>query len=220
MRTTDLMVIGVSMALLAGCADFPGLKSEPVPAPAEAPRPPTREQVIDAFTRLNRALQQAYERILDDRGGRQVPAPRADAFDALDAGLRRLGMIVESRDPEAGTLTVAAPAPRPLDMNEWRIAAEADTPMMGAVLCPILGPYCRQVKFEPDDFVIVINATVLAAARGGAEISLTARMREIKESATGMPRREYPPPTGVRLALDKIWAQFDRELAARQARPR
>lgn len=212
----------VSLFLLAGCAELPGLRKEPAPPPAaaEAPRPPTKEQAYEAFTRLNRALQQAYERILDERGVRQVQAPRAEAFDALDAGLRRLGMIVESRDPEAGTLTVASPAPRPLDAAEWRVAAEADTPMMGAILCPILGAYCRQVRFEPDDFVIVINATVLAAVRGGAEISLTTRMREIKESATGMPRREYPPPTGVRMALDKIWGQFDRELAARQARPR
>jgi hypothetical protein len=30
-----------------------------------------------------------------------------------------------------------------------------------------------------------------------------------------MPRREYAPPTGVRMALDKLWAQIERELGVK-----
>jgi len=130
--------------------------------------------------------------------------------------LIRLGMIVESQDPIVGTLSVAAPAPRPLTLEEWRHTIQADLPMMASILCPVLGPYCKTLKFEPDDYVIVINATVLAAS-GGAEVSLTTRMREIVPRP-GTPRRDYPPPTGVYMALDKIWASFDKELAARQRR--
>jgi hypothetical protein len=203
--------------LVAGCEFERAIRPEPrteiaaVP-PAAKPVPPTQEQFIKAFTVLNERFRVDNERILDERGTRSIPAGRAIAFDALHAGLIRLGMIVESRDPDVGTLTVAAPAPRPLSADEWRRTVQADLPMMAAILCPILGPYCTGIKFEPDDYVIAINATVRGTERGGAEVSLTTRMREIAPRP-GMPRRDYPPPTGVRMALDKIWAAFDQALA-------
>jgi hypothetical protein len=65
--------------------------------------------------------------------------------------------------------------------------------------------------------VIVINATVLGAANNASRISLTTRMREIMPRP-GVPRRDYPPPTGVRMALDKIWAEYERERAAQTKR--
>lgn len=205
-----------SIAVLAGCEGLGVIGSTPAPAPPP-PGPPTPEQVFKAFTAVNRAFQEEYERILDERGVRTVPVRRSDAFDALSAGLVRLGMIVESRDPDAGTLTVAAPAPRPLDADEWRRAAAADLPLMQRIMCPILGDrYCQSIQFEPDGLVIVINATVLATAGGGAEILLTTRMREIEEARSKLPRREYPPPTGVRMALDKIWTRFEQALDARR----
>jgi hypothetical protein len=89
--------------------------------------------------------------------------------------------------------------------------------MMARILCPTLGEYCRQIRFEPEDYVIVINATVLSAANNASRISLTTRMREINPRP-GVPRREYPPPTGVRMALDKIWAEYERERAAQAKR--
>lgn len=218
-------------ALLAGCEVLsvppappavpgpPAPPAAPAPAVAKPSAPPTADQMQQALTLLNRAFQDAYERILQERGTRTFAAGRAQAFEALDASLRRLGMITEIRDPEVGTLTVAAPAPRPLSAEEWRRVAETDTPMMAAITCPILGEYCRAIRFEPDDYVIVINATVLEPAPGTARISLTTRMREIAPRP-GAPRRDYPPPTGVRMALDKIWGQFDQELAGRQGRAR
>ena len=178
---------------------------------AEKPAAPTPEQFVKAFTVLNDRFRVDNERILDERGTRAIQANRASAFEALHAGLVRLGMIVESRDPDIGTLTVAAPAPRPLSADEWRRTVQSDLPMMAAILCPILGPYCTGIKFEPDDYVIAINATVRGTDRGGSEVSLTTRMREIAPRP-GMPRRDYPPPTGVRMALDKIWAAFDQAL--------
>jgi hypothetical protein len=211
-------VIGCAIAaLVAGCA-APPWQPEPEPKPATKPAPPpTPQQVNEALTRLNRAFQDAYERILDERGSRTDVAPRAIAFGALDSALRRLGMIAESRDPDAGTLTVAAPAPAPLSLDEWRRVVQDDGPMMMRILCPTLGEYCRQIRFEPEDYVIVINAIVLGAANNGSRISLTARMREIRPRP-GVPRRDYPPPTGVRMALDKIWAEYERERAAQARR--
>jgi hypothetical protein len=203
--------------LVAGCELERMMKPEPQASaaakpPVEKPAPPTREQFVKAFTVLNERLRVDNERILDERGTRSIQANRAIAFDALHAGLVRLGMIVESRDPDVGTLTVAAPAPRPLSADEWRRTVQSDLPMMAEILCPILGPYCTGIKFEPDDYVIAINATVRGTERGGSEVSLTTRMREIAPRP-GMPRRDYPPPTGVRMALDKIWTAFDQALA-------
>ena len=216
MRFTGTVIRCAFVALVAGCA-APPWQPEPEPKPAAKPAPPTPEQVNEALTRLNKAFQESYERILDERGSRSDVAARAVAFAALEAALRRLGMIVESRDPDAGTLTVAAPAPRPLNADEWRRVVQDDGPMMARILCPTLGEYCRQIRFEPEDYVIVINATVLGAANNASRISLTTRMREIMPRP-GVPRRDYPPPTGVRMALDKIWAEYERERAAQATR--
>ena len=204
---------------LAGCELLPPAPSSPPPAPpppqAQQPQPPapppSLEDVGRALAELNAAFKGEYERILAERGTRKVQVSRDEAFDALLGGLTRLGMIVENRDAQAGILTVAAPAPRPLSSDEWRRTVETDGPMMGAILCRRLGAYCKQIRFEPDDYVIVINATILSIAKNASEVSLTTRMREI-QPRPGVPRRDYPPPTGVRMALDKIWAQFEQQL--------
>ena len=201
----------------AGCT-APPWQPPPAPEPVAKPAPaPTAQQIGEALSELNKAFQRDYERILDERGSRSDVVSRATAFAALEVALRRLGMIVESRDPDAGQLTVAAPAPRPLSMDEWRRVEQEDGPMMMRILCPKLGEYCRKVRFSPDDYVIVINATVLGAANNSSRITLTTRMREIVERP-GVPRREYPPPTGVHMALDKIWTEYERERAAQVKR--
>lgn len=216
MRIIQVSIVVLATLLVAGCPLPHTRPAEPQPTPKPA-APPSAAQLHEALTRLNTAFQAEYQRILDERGTRTDPAARATAFEALDAALRRLGMIVESRDANGGTLTVAAPAPRPLNAEEWRRVVQDDTPMMAGILCPILGEYCKQIRFEPDDYVIVINATVLPAPNNGSQISLTTRMREIVERP-GVPRREYPPPSGVRFALNKIWAEYDRERAAQAKR--
>jgi hypothetical protein len=175
-------------------------------------------QISDAINAINKVFQAEYERILDERGTRTYKVPQGRAFVALHTGLARLGMKVVDQDPQAGTLTVSAPAPRPLDADEWRRAAETDTPLMHKTVCPIVGNMaCQSIRFEPEGLEIVINATVLPVA-AGTEVSLTTRMRQIAEPKSGMPRREYPPPTGVRMALDKMWLQFERELAEQDKR--
>ena len=75
-----------------------------------------------------------------------------DAFDALDAGLRRLGMIVESRDPEAGTLTVAAPT---LLQNDGDIEGSS----LAAVL--VAGAVARAQ--QADEKVVTVTVTSVSA---------------------------------------------------------
>ena len=67
------------------------------------------------------------------------------------------------------------------------------------------------IRFEPEGLEIVINGTTLPA-RSGTEISLTVRLREVKPPQSGMPRRDYAPPSAVRMGLDKIWRNFEQEL--------
>jgi len=211
-------VTGCALLVAAAGCTAPPWQPTPAPEPVAKPAPPpTPQQIGEALSELNKAFQREYERILDERGSRSDVAPRATAFAALEVALRRLGMIVESRDPDAGQLTVAAPAPRPLSLDEWRRVEQDDGPMMMRILCPKLGEYCRKVRFSPDDYVIVINATVLGTAGNSSRITLTTRMREIVERP-GVPRREYPPPTGVHMALDKIWTEYERERAAQAKR--
>ncbi len=205
-----------ALALTAGCETIPFAPQKPAPS---APPPIDMAELGKAYTGLNKAFQHEYERTLNERGWRSFPVRRGEAFDALYTGLVRLGMIVENRDPDAGTLTVAAPAPRPLDADEWNRAEAVDLPTLRRFLCPVLGDArCQAIRFEPDGLVIVINVAILATAGGGSEVSLTTRMREIERSKSGIPRREYPPPTAVRMALDKIWARFEEELAKQERR--
>jgi hypothetical protein len=45
------------------------------------------------------------------------------------------------------------------------------------------------------------------------------RMREVAPPKSGLPRRDYPPPTALKMGLDKLWRTVDRELAARLRKP-
>lgn len=167
---------------------------------------------------VNRAFQQEYEAILAERGTRTYKVRRSDAFVALHAALSRLGMRVIDQDPDVGALHVEAPAPAPLNAQEWKMAAEADLPKMREIASKHVGIAAAMIKFEPEGLLVVIHATALDAGTD-TELSLTMRMREVAPPRSGMPRREYPPPSAVRIGLDKIWAQFEQELRAARRIP-
>ena len=171
-----------------------------------------------AINAVNQAFQADYEAMLADKGVRTYKVRRLDAFVALHATFGKLGMRVTDQDPDIGTLTADAAAPHPLNAQEWQQAAAADLPRMREIARPHVGLLAAMIRFEPEGLEIVIHATVLDAD-GGSEVSLTTRMRETAPPRTNMPRREYPPPTGVRLALDKIWRQFEQELRAARKIP-
>jgi hypothetical protein len=177
----------------------------------------TQQQLGSAIEAVNRAFRAEYEAILAQQGTRVVSVPKAEAFEAMRTALARLGMQTESQDAGLGYLTVIAPAPRPLDLVEWRQATDADLPHLREITREHVGILSEFIRFEPEGLQVVINTTVIEA-RGGAEVSLTTRMREIAPPRSGIPRREYPPPTAVRVALGKIWAAFEQELQRRGAK--
>jgi hypothetical protein len=73
-------------------------------------------------------------------------------------------------------------------------------------------------NFEATGLETVISGTVVQG-RSGTEISFTARMRETAPPQSGFPRREYLPPTAVRMGLDKMWTEVEREFKATYRRP-
>lgn len=171
----------------------------------------SQDEIRCAITDINKEFQQQYERILQEKGTRAFNVRPAHAFMGIRSALFRLGMRLEAQDPDLGLLSVAAPAPTPLNQEEWKLVAQSDLPMMQRLAAHCVGLSGWLLKFEPEGLEIVITATVVPAS-GGSEISLTARMHQVKPPPSGMPRREYAPPTGVRMALDKIWGQVEREL--------
>jgi hypothetical protein len=171
-----------------------------------------------AITDVNDAFRREYEQILMEKGTRTYPVAQSQAFGALRNALARLGMRVADESPEIGYLNVSAPAPSPLDKKEWDAAAEQDLPKVREILGKHVGVLAYLFRFEPEGLDIVINATALRAG-SGSEISLTMRMRETAPPKSGMPRREYPPPSAVRAGLDKIWSEIDRELGPGRGKP-
>jgi hypothetical protein len=43
-------------------------------------------------------------------------------------------------------------------------------------------------------------------------------MREVAPPKSGLPRREYPPPTALQAGIDKIWSALEREQRAKARR--
>lgn len=178
----------------------------------------SQEQIGHAIAEVNNAFQADYEALLADRGVRAYKVRQQEAVTALHAALVRLGMTITDIDSDLGTLSAVAPAPQPLTPSEWEQAAAADLPRMRALIRKHVGAMAQLVRFEPEGLQIVIHATV-APWQDGAEVALTTRMRELAPPRSGLPRREYPPPSAVSMALGKIWSGFESELRAARKLP-
>ena len=177
----------------------------------------SQENIRDAITAINAEFQKEYEDILREKGTRVFSANPADTFDAANAAVVSLSMVVRQQSRGVGYLNAEAPAPLPLTPGEWEKAAAADLPKARAILRKHLGLVAELFQFEPQGIDTVINVTVVETAAGSA-VSVTMRMREVAPPKSGLPRREYPPPTAVGIGVDKIFAALARELDARRRR--
>lgn len=171
----------------------------------------TDDQIRGALIDVNNEFRQQYERILAENGTRVYKVKRQEAFNATRIALARLAMRIGGQSEELGYLNVFAPAPIPLSPDEWRQAADRDLPKLRELAKKHVGLLAYFVRFEPEGLEIVINTTTIEVP-AGTEVSLTMRMREIAPPPSGMPRREYPPPSAVRMGLDKIWRELEAEL--------
>jgi hypothetical protein len=179
----------------------------------------TDQQKHDAITAVNTEFQRQYEQVLAAEGTHIVDVERARAFDAMAAALTSLGMRAETQDPGLGYLSFVAPAPKPLTPEEWQHAVGNDLPMMRDLVRPYVGFLAELMQFDPSAFDIVINVTIVAQGERST-VSLTMRMREVEQvRPSSFPRREYPPPTALRIGIAKVWSAFARELYPVQRRP-
>ncbi len=177
----------------------------------------SQETRRDAINDINRAFKEEYEATLARNGTRHFAASPGETFDAAGAVLVRLGMALRQQSRGLGFINADAPAPLPLDRGEWDRAAAADLPRARELLRRHVGILAELFNFEPDGLETVINVTVIES-RGGSDVSLTMRMREVAPPKSGLPRREYPPPTAVQAGLDKIWGAMEREFKANPRR--
>ena len=178
----------------------------------------TQSQIGDVIKDVNAEFRAEYEAILAKDGTRVFKVTRTEAYDAVRVSMARLRMTVESQDPVLGYVNVFADAPLPLSAEEWREAAAADLPRLREICRRHAFVECWLIRFEPEGLQSVITGTVVGVS-GGTAISFTARMREIAPPPSGMPRREYLPPTAVRMALAKMWLEIEREFKATVRRP-
>jgi hypothetical protein len=168
----------------------------------------------DAINDINRAFKEEYEAILARNGTRFVGAGAGETHDVTVTALVSVGMEIRQQSRGLGFINADAAAPLPLARSEWDRAGTADLPRARALLRRHVGVLAEFFTFEPEGLDTVITATIIEV-RGGSEVSLTMRMREVAAPKSGLPRREYPPPTALQAGLDKIWGALERELKAK-----
>jgi len=188
----------VALALVAGCV--------------------SQETKRDAINDINAAFKAEYEASLAKNGARVVSASPGEAFDAVYAAFVKLGLVVRTQSRALGFINADAPAPLPLNRGEWDQAAAVDLPKAKELLRRHVGALAELFHFEPEGIDTVMTAAIIGV-RGGSEISFTMRMREVAPPKSGLPRRDYPPPTALKMGLDKLWGTVDRELAALPRKP-
>jgi hypothetical protein len=178
----------------------------------------SQESKRDAINDINAAFKAEYEASLAQNGTRKVDANTGRTFDAVYAALVKLGLVVREESRALGFISAEGPAPLPLDRSEWERASATDLPKAKELLRRHLGALAELFHFEPEGLDTVMTATIIGSGPG-SEISFTMRMREVAPVKTELPRRDYPPPTALRLGLDKLWAAVDRELGAPSRKP-
>ena len=162
------------------------------------------EEKKSAIEAVNEAFREDYEMVLKEDGTRYFPVPVNRSLTTTRACLTLMGMSSLGEDIDTGYLRMKARAPKPLTLQEWREAVNVDQPRLRSIVVEHVGFPGHFVRFEPEGLDVVINATALAAA-DGSRVSLTMRLEETEPPQTGYPRREYPPPSAVRLGLNNIW---------------
>lgn len=189
-----------------------GRMAAPIALAALAAACASNQDKVDAIKAVNKEFCGQYESIIAERGTRIVHVPRQDAYTAMRAALAGIGMKLDDQNSKLGLFSVYAPAPLPLDAEEWQKVSEADLPLLHRIAEPHIGWLTTLfLHFEPGGLEVVVTATVIEVPEGSS-VSLTARLREVKAPASGFPRRECLSPNALRAGLDKIWAAFDHEL--------
>ncbi|MEZ5445560.1 MAG: hypothetical protein R3F45_07270 [Gammaproteobacteria bacterium] len=172
-----------------------------------------KQQINDAVAAVNEEFRKSYEEALATSGTRTFRTTTQAGIAALRGCLTGMGMHVVDEDAEAGYLRTSGPAPSPLDTQDWQKAVRIDQPRFREILADHVGLLAYLVGLEPEGLDVIINGTAVQKP-SDVEISLTMRTVETKPPPSGMPRRQYPPPSAVRIGLDKIWKCIDQHISS------
>ncbi|OGT83469.1 MAG: hypothetical protein A3H91_10820 [Gammaproteobacteria bacterium RIFCSPLOWO2_02_FULL_61_13] len=168
----------------------------------------TDPKVAAAISEVNAEFRSGYQRVLAEAGTRHFNVEPALAMKAMRQVVERMGFSVLTSEGDY-YLSVTAPAPVPLDSTEWEEVRRVHEPKMKDIAASHLGVKGRLAKLEPDGLNILGIMTFVENA-GGVDISITMRLQETKPQPPEsiLPRREYPPPTAVKIGYEKIWKAF------------
>lgn len=163
-----------------------------------------------AVTNIDFAWKLANDEILEKDGSRKFKASHYQAFVAAQGTLRKIGTVVEKQDLPSGFLFATAAAPTPLSPAEWEIVKETDTTDMRKIAVEEVGYMGWFANLDPASKDVLINVYVVAR-HDQAEVSIGMRLRN-KKDIKGLKKRTQPPPTAMKLGLEKFWRVFDEQL--------
>jgi hypothetical protein len=164
---------------------------------------------IDAFWKKKN------DKLVVTEGRRIVQATPREAFIAVQRAAQRLGMIVEDQDRATGFLLASSAAPTPLTQEEWKIVQENDTDEMREVIGETIGAASWFVDLDPTGKEVLANVLVNETGEG-TEVSLGIRLRSTRATVE-RDRRLQPPPTAMRIGMEKFWLIFEEEIGQKPA---
>ena len=169
-----------------------------------------------AILKLESTWLQENLRILEKDGRRQYKASKQQAFEATQLAVRRLGMVVDEQNYETGFMLVSAPAPTPLTMEEWAEVQKQDTEGFQKIIAEEIGSISYFQTLDPSGKDVVGNFFI-TEKDAKVEVSIGLRLRITRATSDSL-KRLQPPPTAVRMGVQKFWNAFEIELASVLAR--
>ncbi len=170
----------------------------------------TDSQHNEAMAEIDAFWQEKNANLVATEGRRIVKVGNRDAFVAIQRAAQRLGMIVEDLDRPAGFLLASSTAPTPLTHDEWKIVQDNDTDEMREVIGEVIGAASWFVDLDPTGKEVLAHVVVSEAGEG-TEISVNIRLRGTR-ATVDRDRRLQPPPTAMRIGLEKFWKIFEEEV--------
>jgi S1-C subfamily serine protease len=171
----------------------------------------TQTDVYGAFAKIDHAWKEENDRLLAANGKRSVAASKYQSFLATQQALRRLGLVVRNAELATGYIYAIGPAPAPLDGREWESVRTQETPRLRRIVTDELGVIGHFATLNSMSYDILTNAYVQETS-AGADVSVTFAMQNKSPSLRAI--GSQPPPSAVKIGLDKFWAAVDTELKA------
>ena len=186
-----ILLILIIMALLPACASL--------------------TEINMAQHEIDRVWKVKNDKIRQELGSALVDATPEEAFDALANTVEALGFTISEQNRDTGHLFAVAPAPKPLNEEEWEEGRKVDEPEAKAIFAKTMPVTSLFVFLHTDEVEIHILATVLPVETG-TKISFEYTIVDHKALNMGVYAPKNPPPSLARIGLIKTWKVFERQL--------